>query len=66
MGELVKKLHLPYINGHAYHNGPYMGFEGFVNMARDIYNAMRSPIHKLAGTDIRDLSSTATALKEAV
>ena len=28
VGELVKKLHIPYINGHGYHNGPYMGFEG--------------------------------------
>ncbi len=53
VGDLVKKLHIPYINGHAYHNGPYMGFEGFVNMARDIYNATRSPIWKLAEKDIR-------------
>lgn len=35
VGELVKKLHIPYVNGHGYHNGPYMGFEGFVNLARD-------------------------------
>jgi nitrogenase molybdenum-iron protein alpha chain len=53
VGDLVKKLHIPYINGHAYHNGPYMGFEGFVNMARDIYNATRSPVWKLAEKDIR-------------
>ncbi|HBE76223.1 MAG TPA: nitrogenase vanadium-iron protein, alpha chain [Firmicutes bacterium] len=53
VGDLVKKIHIPYINGHAYHNGPYMGFEGFVNMARDIYNATRSPLMKLAGEDIR-------------
>jgi nitrogenase molybdenum-iron protein alpha chain len=53
VGELVKKLHIPYINGHAYHNGPYMGFEGFVNLARDMYNAVRSPLWKLAGEDIR-------------
>jgi nitrogenase vanadium-iron protein alpha chain len=52
VGELVKKLHIPYINGHAYHNGPYMGFEGFVNMARDMYNATRSPIVKYANIDI--------------
>jgi nitrogenase vanadium-iron protein alpha chain len=54
VGDLVKKLHIPYINGHAYHNGPYMGFEGFVNMARDIYNATRSPLMKLAEVDIRE------------
>lgn len=53
VGELVKKMHIPYINGHAYHNGPYMGFEGFINMARDMYNAVSSPLMRLAGDDIR-------------
>ncbi|MEH2074266.1 MAG: V-containing nitrogenase subunit delta, partial [Nostoc sp.] len=53
-GALVKKLHLPYVNGHGYHNGPYMGFEGAVNMARDMYNAIYSPLMKLAQSDIRD------------
>ncbi|MEH2026980.1 nitrogenase vanadium-iron protein, alpha chain [Nostoc sp.] len=53
VGALVKKLHLPYVNGHGYHNGPYMGFEGAVNMARDMYNAIYSPLMKLAQYDIR-------------
>jgi nitrogenase molybdenum-iron protein alpha chain len=53
VGDLVKKLHIPYINGHAYHNGPYMGFEGFVNMARDMYNATASPLWGLAAVDLR-------------
>jgi nitrogenase molybdenum-iron protein alpha chain len=52
VGELVKKVHIPYINGHAYHNGPYMGFEGAVNMARDMYNATHSKLFSLAGLDI--------------
>ncbi len=52
VGDLVKKLHIPYINGHAYHNGPYMGFEGAVNMARDIYHAIYSPAFKLLPIDI--------------
>ncbi len=52
VGELVKKVHIPYINGHAYHNGPYMGFEGFVNMARDMYNAIHSPLWQLAAKNI--------------
>jgi nitrogenase vanadium-iron protein alpha chain len=64
VGELVKKLHIPYINGHAYHNGPYMGFEGWVNFARDIYNAVSNPLLKLAATDIR--AALPTQLKEAV
>ena len=54
VGELVKKLHIPYVNGHAYHNGPYMGFEGFVNLARDMYNAVYNPLRSLAAVDIRD------------
>ncbi|MHC1682761.1 MAG: nitrogenase vanadium-iron protein, alpha chain [Clostridiaceae bacterium] len=54
VGELVKKLQIPYINGHAYHNGPYMGFEGAVNMARDLYNAISSPLWKLSSIDIRE------------
>ncbi len=49
----MKKLHIPYVNGHGYHNGPYMGFEGFVNLARDTYNAVHNPLLKLAGKDIR-------------
>ncbi|HEY8805319.1 MAG TPA: nitrogenase vanadium-iron protein, alpha chain [Clostridium sp.] len=54
VGELVKKLQIPYINGHGYHNGPYMGFEGAVNMARDMYNAIYSPLWKLSKEDIRE------------
>lgn len=57
VGDLVKKLHIPYINGHAYHNGPYMGFEGAVNMARDMYNAIYSPMWSLAGKDPRVVDS---------
>lgn len=56
VGDLVKKLHVPYINGHAYHNGPYMGFEGAVNMARDMYYAIYSPIFKLAKVNIKEVS----------
>ena len=50
----MKKLHIPYVNGHGYHNGPYMGFEGFVNLARDTYNAVYNPLAHLAGIDIRN------------
>jgi nitrogenase molybdenum-iron protein alpha chain len=31
-----------------------MGFEGFVNMARDIYNAINSPLWALAGQNIQE------------
>jgi len=51
-GEVAKKIRVPYLNAHAYHNGPYKGFEGWVRFARDIYNAVYSPIHQLAFVDI--------------
>jgi len=51
-GEVAKKIGIPYLNAHAYHNGPYKGYEGWVRFARDIYNAINSPIHQLASLDI--------------
>ena len=51
-GEVAKKIRVPYLNAHAYHNGPYKGYEGWVRFARDIYNAIYSPIHQLALLDI--------------
>ena len=51
-GEVAKKIRVPYLNAHAYHNGPYNGYEGWVRFARDIYNAIYSPIHQLAHLDI--------------
>lgn len=51
-GEVAKKIRVPYLNAHAYHNGPWKGFEGWVRFARDIYNAVYSPIHQLAKIDI--------------
>ncbi len=51
-GEVAKKIRVPYLNAHAYHNGPYKGFEGWVRFARDIYNAIYSPIHQLSMLDI--------------
>jgi nitrogenase molybdenum-iron protein alpha chain len=49
---------VPYLNAHAYHNGPWKGFEGWVRFARDIYNAIYSPVHQLALVDIRDETQT--------
>jgi nitrogenase molybdenum-iron protein alpha chain len=51
-GEVAKKIRVPYLNAHAYHNGPWKGWEGWVRFARDIYNAIYSPIHELAKLDI--------------
>jgi nitrogenase molybdenum-iron protein alpha chain len=51
-GEVAKKIRVPYLNAHAYHNGPWKGFEGWVRFARDIYDAIYSPVHQLAMLDI--------------
>ena len=51
-GEVAKKLGVQYLNAHGYHNGPWKGFEGWVRFARDIYDAVYSPIHELAFVDI--------------
>lgn len=51
-GEYAKKIRVPYLNAHGYHNGPYKGYEGWVRFARDIYNAIYSPVHQLALVDI--------------
>jgi nitrogenase molybdenum-iron protein alpha chain len=44
---LTYKLGIPFINGHSYEEGPYAGFEGFVNFAKDIDVAVNSPVWKL-------------------
>jgi nitrogenase molybdenum-iron protein alpha chain len=51
-GEVAKKIRVPYLNAHGYHNGPYKGFEGWVRFARDIYNGIYSPVHRLSLLDI--------------
>ncbi len=51
-GEVAKKMRVPYLNAHGYHNGPWKGWEGWVRFARDIYNAIYSPIHNLSKLDI--------------
>ncbi len=51
-GEVAKKIRIPYLNVHGYHNGPYKGFEGWVRLARDIYNCVNSPAQRLVHLDI--------------
>ena len=31
-GEVAKKIRVPYLNAHAYHNGPWKGYEGWVQV----------------------------------
>ena len=51
-GEVAKKIRIPYLNVHGYHNGPYKGYEGWVRLARDIYNCVYSPAQRLVHLDI--------------
>ncbi|MBW9222909.1 nitrogenase component I subunit alpha [Methanothermococcus sp. SCGC AD-155-K20] len=41
---LFRKYGIPTINSHSYEEGPYAGYRGFVNFARDIYKAVCHPI----------------------
>ncbi|MCS6882696.1 MAG: nitrogenase component I subunit alpha [Oscillochloridaceae bacterium] len=40
------KMGVPFVNGHTYDTGPYAGFVGMVNFARDIDKALHAPIWK--------------------
>ena len=44
---LAHKLGVPCILIHSYENGPYMGFEGFVNLAKDMYSYIYNPIWRM-------------------
>ena len=41
---LVHKLGVPSLLIHSYENGPYIGFEGFLNLAKDMYSAIYNPV----------------------
>ncbi|OAQ21098.1 Nitrogenase (molybdenum-iron) alpha chain [Thermosulfurimonas dismutans] len=49
---LVRKFGVPTLNSHSYEAGPYAGFRGFVNFARDIYQAVCAPVWRLARNEI--------------
>lgn len=41
---LVYKYGVPSIMIHSYENGPYIGFEGFLNLAKDLYANIYNPV----------------------
>ncbi len=45
---LVRKFGVATLNSHSYECGPYSGFRGLVNFARDIYQAVAAPVWKIA------------------
>jgi len=42
-----RKMGIPTVNSHSYEKGPYAGYAGFVNFARDIYQGIYAPVWKL-------------------
>lgn len=38
------KTNIPFVNGHTYDTGPYAGFSGMINFARDMDKAVNSPV----------------------
>ncbi len=41
---LGRKMGIPTVNSHSYEKGPYAGFVGMVNFARDIYQGIYAPV----------------------
>jgi len=41
---LARKMGIPTVNSHSYEKGPYAGFAGMINFARDIYQGMYAPV----------------------
>ncbi|HDL15461.1 MAG TPA: nitrogenase molybdenum-iron protein subunit alpha, partial [Euryarchaeota archaeon] len=44
---LAYKLGVSFVNGHTYETGPYAGYSGMVNFARDIDKAINTPVWKM-------------------
>ncbi|NJK81068.1 MAG: nitrogenase component I subunit alpha [Chloroflexaceae bacterium] len=59
------KLGVPFVNGHTYDTGPYAGFSGMLNFARDIDRALTSPVWKLLHTNARPVPEQLHALSDA-
>ncbi|MQL52904.1 nitrogenase component I subunit alpha [Desulfofundulus thermobenzoicus] len=43
---LGRKMGIPTVNSHSYEKGPYAGFIGMINFARDIYQGIYAPVWK--------------------
>jgi nitrogenase molybdenum-iron protein alpha chain len=52
------KMGVPFVNGHTYDTGPYAGFSGMVNFARDIDRALSSPVWGMLQSNARPAPKT--------
>ncbi|ABU60074.1 nitrogenase component I subunit alpha [Roseiflexus castenholzii] len=55
---LAYKLGVPFVNGHTYDTGPYAGFVGMVNFARDIDKALHAPVWNILHQRARPAPAT--------
>lgn len=44
---MAHKLGVPSLMIHSYENGPYIGFEGFLNLAKDMYSNIYNPVWRM-------------------
>jgi nitrogenase molybdenum-iron protein alpha chain len=52
------KMSVPFVNGHTYDTGPYAGFSGMVNFARDIDKALNSTVWNMLNANARPAPSS--------
>jgi nitrogenase molybdenum-iron protein alpha chain len=52
------KMSVPFVNGHTYDTGPYAGFSGMVNFARDIDKALNSTVWSMLNANARPAPSS--------
>jgi nitrogenase molybdenum-iron protein alpha chain len=52
------KMSVPFVNGHTYDTGPYAGFSGMVNFARDIDKALNSTVWNMLNANARPVPSS--------
>jgi nitrogenase molybdenum-iron protein alpha chain len=55
------KMGVPFVNGHTYDTGPYAGFSGMINFARDIDKALSSSVWTMLKKQARQAPVAAAA-----
>lgn len=63
---MAYKLGVPFVNGHTYDTGPYAGFVGMLNFARDMDKALHAPIWQTLRQRARPAPVAALAGEEVI
>jgi nitrogenase molybdenum-iron protein alpha chain len=61
---LAYKMGVPFVNGHTYDTGPYAGFVGMINFARDIDKALSSSVWTMLRAQARPTPGAPTPALE--